>query len=396
MKQLKTMSRDVVYTNIFKKNYDSSETIVINRGGARSSKSYSIRQLFIQRFTNESGKSFLITRKTTPALKNTEYREFIKLLKEYGYYQYCYHNKTNKTLEYNNNYMLFTSIDTPDKILSTEFNYIWMEEAKEFTHDDYMTLQFRLSAGNDRPNQLFMSFNPTNAFHWIKLDVLEKEDDVKEIVSTYKDNPFLPEQYVKRLEATKEQNPSWWRVFGEGEWGVVENIIYSNWELIPVIPDCQETIYGIDFGFNDPTAVVEIGISDDELFVRQRLLQSGWTNGDLISWLNKSSINKNDCIYADNAEPARIQEIHDAGYNIYPANKSVNDGLDFCKRKTLHIYCGSDDLIKEIRAYSYRKDKDGRVLEKPIKFNDHLMDAMRYGIYTHFSELEGTTSVWSV
>lgn len=392
------MSKDIHVTNTFNQNYNSKNSIVINRGGTRSSKSYSVRQLFIQRFVNESNKSFLITRKTTPALKNTEYREFIKLLKEYGYYQYCYHNKTDKTLIYtpNDNYLLFTSIDTPSKILSTEFNYIWMEEAREFTHDDYMTLKFRLSSPNDRPNQLFMSFNPTNAFHWIKTKVLDVEDDVEEIVSTYKDNPFLPEQYIKLLEPAKEQNPSWWRVFGEGEWGSLENIVYSNWETIPVIPDCDETIYGFDFGFNAPTAVVEIGISDDELFVRQRLLQTGWHNGDLISWLNKSSINKNDCIYADNAEPARIQEIYEAGYNIHPADKSVNDGLDFCKRKTLHIYNGSDDLIKEISAYSYRKDKDGRVLEQPIKFNDHLMDAMRYAIYTHFSELEGTTSVFSV
>ncbi len=390
------MSRDVDVTNIFEKNYNSNNTIVINRGGTRSSKSYSVRQLFIQKFINESNKEFLITRKTTPALKNTEYREFIKLLKDYGYYQYCHHNKTDKTLEYNNNYILFTSIDTPSKILSTEFNYIWMEEAREFTYDDYMTLKFRLSGRNDKPNQLFMSFNPTDAFSWIKIKVLDIEDNVKEIISTYKDNPFLPKQYIKELEMTKKQNPSWWKIFGEGEWGVLENIIYSNWETIPAIPDCQETIYGLDFGFNDPTAMVEIGISDGEFFVRQRLLQSGWTNGDLISWLNKSSISKNACIYADNAEPARIQEIYNAGYNIYPAIKSVNDGLDFCKRKTLHIYIGSDDLIKEIRAYSYRKNKDGRILEEPIKFNDHLLDAMRYAIYTHFSELEGTTSVFSV
>lgn len=410
------MSNNAYVTNIFKKNFKSDKTVVVNRGGARSTKSYSIRQLFLHRLTNETNKNFLITRKTTPALKNTEYRYFIKLLKDYGYYKYCHHNKTDKTLEYNNNYMLFTSIDDPNKIKSTGFNYIWPEEANEFTYDDYMILQSRLSGQQDyitkesydavllkpgedrreRLNQIILTLNPTDAFIWIKTKVLDVDDDSQEIVSTYLDNPFLSARYVKRLEATKEQNPSWWKIYGEGEWGVLENIVYSNWKVEPTIPDCQEIIYGMDFGFNDPTAIVEIRVSDGEFFIRQRLLKTGWHNGDLIKWLRQSNISKDACIYADNAEPARIQEIYNAGYNIYPANKSVNDGIDFCKRKTLYIHSGSDDLIKEIRAYSHRKDKDGRVLEEPVKFNNHLMDAMRYGIYTHFADLEGKTSVWSV
>lgn len=374
--------RNIPVTPIFQRNYDSSKMIVVNRGGARSSKSYSIRQLFQYKFTNETNKSFLITRKTTPALKNTEYREFIKLFKELGYYGFCHHNKTDKTLEYNDNYLLFTSIDDPGKIRSTEFNYIWAEETTDFKYDDYMTLKLRLSAPNDKLNQLFMSFNPTDAFSWIKTEVLEKETDVDEILSTYKDNPFLPAQYVKMLEATKEQNPSYWKIYGEGEWGVLEHIIYTNWEIVDEFPVPERTIWGCDFGFRVPTAVVEICLKDDAVYIRQRLYETDKTNEDLIAFL-KTTIPPGATIYCDAAEPARIEEMKRHDICAIAADKSVKDGIDFVKRFNLKIHSSSIDLINEIRAYSNKLDKNGNALDEPVKMNDHLLDATRYALYTH-------------
>lgn len=381
------MSRDVDVTNIFKKNYNSNNTIVINRGGSRSSKSFSLRQLFIQRLINESNKNFLITRKTLPSLKNTEYREFIKLLREYGYYRYCEHNKTDKTLIYtpNNNYVLFTSIDDPGKIRSTEWNYIWMEETTDFKYDDYMTLKLRLSGANDKLNQLFMSFNPVDAFHWVKMEVLGKETDVQEIVSTYKDNPFLPEQYVKLLEATKTQNPNYWKIYGEGEWGVLENIIYSNWEITNDWPTPEKTIWGCDFAYRVPTAIVEVRLKGDDVYLRQHLYKTDMTNEDLMNFI-RATLPPNALIYCDAAEPARIEEMRRKDINAMPADKSVKDGIDFVKRQNLKIHSSSIDLINEVRAYCNKLDKNGNPIDEPVKFNDHLMDATRYAIYTYLGK----------
>ncbi|MBN1634857.1 MAG: phage terminase large subunit [Ignavibacteria bacterium] len=111
-------------TKIFEKNYESKATVVLNEGGARSSKSYSICQLFIMKFMQENNKNFLITRKTLPALRMTSYKLFVDLLREYNLYSQVEHNKTYREFRYGNNYLVATSLDEPTKIQSTSFNYI--------------------------------------------------------------------------------------------------------------------------------------------------------------------------------------------------------------------------------------------------------------------------------
>jgi len=126
-----------------------------------------------------------------------------------------------------------------------------------------------------------------------------------------------------------------------------------------------------------------VGIKDWEIYLRELLYQTHLTNEDLIEKLKELIPDKNRYTYADSAEPARIEEIARAGFNIHPADKSVKDGIDFVKRQKLHILKRSVNLIKEIGGYKYKEDKDGNVLEEPVKFRDHLMDAMRMAIYTH-------------
>ena len=118
------MEVKVEFSNVFRRNYRSRKRVVLNEGGARSSKSYSIAQLFIKKLFDEDKKNFLITRKTLPSLRITSYKLFIDLLKQYGAYECFTHNKTFRELRYKDNYLLFTSIDDSTKIQSTEFNYI--------------------------------------------------------------------------------------------------------------------------------------------------------------------------------------------------------------------------------------------------------------------------------
>jgi phage terminase large subunit len=373
-------------TNIFKQNYESKKTILINRGSARSSKSYSIAQLLLQRITTFKCK-ILIVRKTHASLFNTVYKDFLGLIKDYNYWQYFELNKSHKTLDYtpNGSYVLFTGLDDPERIKSSEFNYIWIEEATEFDYEDYMILKTRLSAPNTNgPNQLIMTFNPTDAFHWIKLKVLDKETDVEEVVSTYRDNPFLSKEYIKLLEATKDQDINYWRIYAEGQWGSLENKIYSNWKEIVSFGVPQQTIYGMDFGFNAPTAVIKVGFTEDGIYIKEKLYNSSMTNMDLINWIKKN-LPPNTLIYADCAEPARIEEMKRHNINAIPADKSVKDGIDFVKRQKLFITSDSGNILKEIRGYSY-KQKDGYSLDEPIKINDHAMDAIRYAIYTHLGK----------
>ena len=339
-------------------------------------------QLLIYKMTNEPCK-ILILRKTTPSLVNTVYRDFINLLKDYDLYRFCEHNKTYKTILYlpNGSYILFTGLDDPERIKSSDFNYIFIEEANEFTYDDYMILKTRLSAPTKTKNQLFMAFNPVDAFSYIKTKILDKEADVEEIVSSYKDNPFLSQDYIKLLEATKDQDINYWRIYGLGQWGCLENVIYNNWQEVNEYPVPQQTIFGLDFGFNNPSTMIEIGLTEEGVFLKERLYSSSLTNMDLINWISKE-LPPNVIIYADCAEPARIEEMRRHNINVFPADKSVKDGIDYVKRQKLYITSDSTNILKEIRGYSY-KQKDGHSIDEPIKLNDHTMDAIRYAIYSH-------------
>lgn len=150
----------------------------------------------------------------------------------------------------------------------------------------------------------------------------------------------------------------------------------------------DEIIYGIDFGYNNPTACLKIEIKDQEVWIVDEIYKTHLTNADLIEELKSFVNEKSAYMYCDSAEPNRIEEISRAGFNAMPADKSVKDGIDFVKRQKLHIYKNCVNTIKEIKNYKWKEDKNGNVLDEPVKFLDHSMDAMRYAIYTHLKEYE--------
>jgi phage terminase large subunit len=143
----------------------------------------------------------------------------------------------------------------------------------------------------------------------------------------------------------------------------------------------DEIIAGVDFGFNNPSAVVYLGIKDNELYVFDEIYQSHLKNSELIELLKDKP--QASVYYPDLAEPDRIDELQEAGFVIGKTDKDVIQGINFVKNFKIHIHPRCVNFIKEIQGYSYRKDKDGNVLEEPVKFNDHLMDAFRYAVYSH-------------
>ena len=379
--------KDIAVTRLFNELCKSDKSTIIQRGGARSSKSMSTLQYLIYKMTTQKNAQILITRKTFPALRVTAYKVFIDLLKEYGYYRYCNHSLSNNSLTYGptNAFVAFISVDNPERIMSTEWNYIHMEESTENKYEDYVRLQTRLSSPTDTLNQMLLSFNPISALHWVKTKVVDVDTDLDEIVSNYEDNPFLSQVYIDRkLLPLKTQDANAWKIFGEGEWGSLENIIYKNYDTVNIItPKSGEIVYGVDFGFNVPSSLVKIKEVDDKFYIAEKIYLTGLTNSDLIQKIKMLGVGQH-MIYCDAAEPQRIEEMRRAGLNARKANKSVKDGIDFVKRKKLHITRPSVNIIKEIGSYSYRKDINGNVIDEPVKFNDHAMDAIRYGMYSHW------------
>lgn len=378
------------FFNFFASNWDKRKLIVY--GGAGSGKSVATAQWLIKMFLEEEDKVFLIIRNTLPAIKITCFvlmNQILNAIKEQTGEEFPV-NLSDLTIKNpgRGNVIYFKSIDDEEKIKSFEANYIWIEEATEITFEKYMQLNLRLRRHNIKNNQMFLTFNPISIHHWLyKKVICEPSKDTAVHHSTWLDNPFLPEEYIKQLASLAREDLNYFSIYAKGEWGQVGNLIYSNYVIEDVEswrfnPD--KIYYGLDFGFNAETALTEIMEYDKEFYVRELLYQTKLTNTDLINKLKILIKDRRMEIFADSAEPARIAEILDAGFNCQTAEKDVLDGIDFVKRHKLHIDSNSINLIEEIQNYSYKKDKDGNILEEPIKFNDHLCDSLRYALYTNW------------
>lgn len=382
-------ARNVYVTSVYERNYAATEQVLANIGGARSTKSHSIGQLLIQRATNAPKRKIAVMRKTGPALKRTARRVILDLLKDYGYYKDKDFHRVDNTYDFNGGFFDFLSLDDADKIKSTEYNDVWMEEADEFTWDDFITIKTRLSAPAAKyRNQAFLSFNPTDSNSWIR-EKLEQMPDVRFIHSTYRDNPFLSQDYINTLLALKDIDPVYYQIFAEGEWGTLTDLIY-NFQLVDKLPDAIDfAIYGLDFGFNNPSSLAKIVVRDGRPFAHEELYQSGLTNTALIEELKRLIPQElRSCpIYADSAEPDRIAEIAAAGFNVYPADKEVVAGILSVKAAGMSVTKASPNIIKESKTYKWMKDKNGKVFDQPVKFNDHAMDAIRYAWHTHNKSL---------
>lgn len=374
----------VGFTDIFARTRAAKAKVIINVGGARSSKSHSIAQLFIEKLTNEHGKVFGICRKTFPALRMTTMKLFMDLLKDYGLYREDWHNRSFNTYLYGTNLVQFFGLDEAEKIKSAEFNYIWMEEANEFAYEDYIALKLRLSGkvSGGEQNHLYLSMNPIDSHNWIATRAV-KESDVEVIHSTYMDNPYLSEDYKQLLTDLINQDENAYRVYVLGEWGLLEGKIYSNYKVIPAMPDLPNAkwAYGLDFGLVNPSAIIKVSLHNNQFYVEERLYRTGMTNSDIIEFLSHEP--RAD-IFGDPSAKMMITEISRAGYAAQEGRKDVKLGIDLCQRQTLLLTQESAHLITEIQNYHWRKDKNAMgedsFLPEPTKYNDHCMDAMRYAI----------------
>ena len=360
-------------TNVFHKAYRSSTRITCLQGGTRSSKTYSLCQLFIVKALRETGKVFTICRKTLPALKGTAYRDVLELLKELGLYLEEYHNKSELSYALNGNLIEFISIDQPQKIRGRKRDYLWLNEANEFNYEDYQQLILRTTG------KVYLDYNPSDPYSWIYEKVITR-DDCTFIKSTYKANPFLDKDTIAEIERLKDLDPDYWRVYGLGEIGSIQTMIFRQFELVDEVQG-RLVGYGLDFGFtNSPTALVAVYKSDNNLYIKEMLYEKRLTNMDIANKLKEFRIDRQSEIVGDSAEPKTIEEIYRQGFNIKPAKKGagIHLGIDIMRRYKLHITKDSLNAIKEFRGYKWATDKNGDVLNTPVKVNDHLIDATRY------------------
>ena len=364
-------------TVVLQKNLNANTRIVVNQGGTRSSKTYSLAQLIILKALQEQGKVYTICRKTLPALKGTAYKDFFNILEEHNLYNPDKHNKSELTYKLNNNEIEFISVDMPQKIRGRKRHILWLNEANEFRFEDWVQLSLRTT------ENIYLDFNPSDPYSWIYDRVMNREDCTF-IKSTYLDNPFLPDETIKEIERLKDLDSNYWKIYGLGDMAQPTETIFRQFEICNNVPNESELIaIGMDFGYsNDPTAIVEVFKLNDNLYINELVYSKGLTNQDIAQRLRELDITRQTEIIADSAEPKSIEELHRQNFNVKGAKKgadSINMGIDVLRRFKLHITKNSTNALNEFKYYKWLTDKNGHIVNKPAtNQQDHLIDAVRY------------------
>lgn len=365
----------------FDNKYRSQKRIAVNQGGTRSGKTYSILQVLCEYCSEneDTGAVVTVVRKTLPALRGSAYRDFLEVLNTEGWYSEDNHNKSEMTYALFGNLVEFISVDQPQKIRGRKRNICFINEANELTWEDFFQLNIRTT------DKIILDYNPSDEFHWI-YDKLIPRDDADFFVTTYRDNPFLPKELIEEIERLQEADETHWQVYGLGQRGQSKETIYTHWKLCKEIPD-GETWYGLDFGYNNPSALVRITFKDGIIYADEMLYQNKLTTNDLAEKLKEFGISRSDEIFCDNAEPKTIEELFRCGFNAKPCEKKdIKEGIRKVKSLPLLITERSTNILKEIKGYKWKVDKNEMVLDEPVKFNDHSMDAMRYAIFTKLAK----------
>jgi len=374
------MDKIISYTPVFeanKKAYESGQfRVIANQGSTRSSKTYSLCQLIPVIALSEK-KEITVCSPSLPHLKRGARKDFLDILKEWGVYNENDFNKTDNIYRFpkTGSYVEFFGADETAKLRGPGRDILYINEANLLPFESYLQLSLRTK------DVVFIDFNPADEYSWV-YDVSDAQGN-KLIHSTYKNNlSNLTKSQIDEIESLQNADENLWKVYGLGLRGTSSETIYTHWKQIESFPQCSDICFGLDFGFNHPTALVKVGFLDGACYVDEQLYESKLTNDDLAYLIKTMGITRSTEIFAETARPEAIEEIRRAGLNIKPADKSVIDGINMVKSMPLYITSRSTNILKEIKSYKWKIDKDSRVLDEPVKFNDDAMDAMRYAIYT--------------
>ena len=396
LSNIKSVINDSFYSLLSdKKRYE------VLRGGAGSGKSYSVAQKLILRilkgYSTGARHTFLCLRKTLPAARKSILPMFKHIISEWHLENISKLNKTEMTFLFSNgSQIIITGLDDPEKIKSIfGITSIWLEESNEFTKDDFNQLDLRMRGVQKDYYQIVMSFNPVSKNSWLYTEFFEKTRDNATLHhSTYLDNRFLDDDYKQKLEDLINQDTYYYTVYTLGNWGILEGIIFENWTLVDEMPSGSGG-YAVDFGFNNPSAIVEVRKKDLNIYIKEIFYETKKTNKDLIRFISKQ-LPARAILICDNAEPDRIKEFKDAGIRAVPARKgksSVLDGIDLLKRHKLHITKDSLNVIKEISGYRWKEKKDIGLTDSPVEVNDHSLDAIRYYCWTVWGKKESQLKI---
>lgn len=367
-------------------------------GGASSGKSVSLAQRCLLDVLD--GRNYLVVRNVGQTLKTSCFNELKKQCERMGLSRFFKINQTELTFTciLNNRQILLKGLDDTEKIKSITpsdgvLTDVWVEEATECEYRAVKQLDKRLRGVSVFPKRLTLSFNPILKDHWIYREFFNiwqdgksyvEKDGVSILKTTYKDNEFLSKDDIEALE--NEGDEYYYQVYTLGNWGVLGNVIFKNWEVRDLTEEKKRFdtfVNGLDFGFSrDPDAFVRMHYDKkrNKLYILDEFAETGQNSTELSNRLK--NIIGNEIVTCDSEEPRMIDELRRQGVSAYGARKgpdSVRFGIDWLQRQSIIVDLECQNTKRELQKYRWSQDKNGNALPKPVDSDNHMIDAIRYG-----------------
>lgn len=385
---------------------DYSHRWEIYKGSAGSGKSHFITQKIIIKALREK-RRVMICRRYGTTMRNSVFKLFKDVIESFKITHLTRIKESDMSITLpNGSEIIFVGLDNEEKLLSIAgITDVFIEEVYEVPKEivDQLNLRMRGKAPNQ---QIYMAFNPISAKHWL-YDFCEGATRPESSIysqSTFRDNPFLPDEYVKALEDMYRTNPNKARVFCDGNWGAdVEGLVYKNhilsdFDINELIKQGLEVRVGIDWGFVDPTTVV-VSLFDKpkkEIYIIGEFYKRGATLEEIKDGIVQLGISKQK-MYCDGAEPDKVDYLRRNGFNAVSAKKgagSVKAGISFLQDMKIICHESCVNVAAELENYVYLKDKKtGQYIEDSYDHDfSHTMDALRYSYSDLYSAARLTSA----
>ncbi|EGQ3375420.1 PBSX family phage terminase large subunit [Staphylococcus pseudintermedius] len=383
--------------NIFEILFNYDYFTEVHYGGGSSGKSHGVIQKVVLKALKdwEYPRRILWLRKVQSTIKDSLFEDVKECLINYGIWDMCLWNKTDNKVELPNGAVfLFKGLDNPEKIKSIKgVSDIVMEEASEFTLNDYTQLTLRLRERKHKLKQIFLMFNPVSKLNWVYKYFFEHGKQMEGVLirqSSYKDNKFLDDMTRENLEMLATRNPAYYKIYALGEFATLDKLVFPKYEK-RIISDKEvghlPSYFGLDFGYvNDPSAFIHVKIDNNnkKLYVMSEYVKKGMLNNEIAQVINDLGYSK-EKITADSAEQKSIMEIKTNGIDrIVPAMKgkdSVMAGIQFISQFDIVIDERCYKTIEEFDNYTWKKDKNtDEYYNEPVETYNHCIDALRYAV----------------
>lgn len=352
---------------------------VVHQGGQWSGKTVNILAVLATRAASEKNKVITVVAASLPHLKRGALRDFENYIYPYFKKLIANHNKTDNTFVFKTGSIIeFKSFETEFDARGAKRDYLYLNEANSIDYMIFYQLDSRTTT------QSIIDYNPTAPF-WAHEKLIGTEGCVR-FISDHRHNPFLSPEKHREIES--EKDPELFRVYARGLTGNIQGVIYPNWTRIPEadMPTDDEFIGGIDFGYTiDPTAAVKVWVKGDNIYVRELVYEAGFDETKMKEIFDHHGFTGSTPIYCDhdNLTIAKMRRI--GLHNSRIALKPILQGILKLKQYNVFYSERSYNLADEVRKYVWMTDPStGNPLNKPIDKYNHLLDAIRYAVYTHY------------